>query len=66
MHYLKFQFTGFFKVFTQYALILRRSVFVLLKFISDIPKQLYLFCFHLYKLSLLYFFDNRLDNNLFT
>jgi hypothetical protein len=27
MHHLKFKFTGFFNVFTQYALILRRSVF---------------------------------------
>jgi hypothetical protein len=27
MHHLKFKFTGFLKVFTQYALILRRSVF---------------------------------------
>jgi hypothetical protein len=26
MHHLKFKFTGSFKVFTQYALILRRSV----------------------------------------
>jgi hypothetical protein len=26
MHHLKFKFTGFFKVCTQYALILRRSV----------------------------------------
>jgi hypothetical protein len=27
MHHLKFKFTGFLKVFTQYALILRRSVY---------------------------------------
>jgi hypothetical protein len=30
MHHLKFKFTGLFKVFTQYALILRRSVLMFL------------------------------------
>jgi hypothetical protein len=56
MHHLKFKFTGFLKVFTQYALILRRSVFVLLKFISDISQTIIPFLFSSLQIVTLIFF----------